>query len=184
MFLFFSASEFISYLSASPMTLPSPEPQTQVGCFWTICITIIQTLGTEVEKQRWNECTLCTWSILLSLISRHSPIPPATHAFPTSRPLHVQFSLPPQLSLKSLLLTIRHISNDISSETSSQVPLSRWNEPPFTSSHSSFPLFFTVNRIQWTYFLHIYLGDQGFNLVHHWLSSMCHSWSSVPQNFE
>ena len=81
--------------------------------------------------------------------------------------------LSPQLSPKSLLLTILHMSNDISSETPSQVPLSRLNEPPFTSSHSTLPLFFTVNRIQWTYFLHIYLGDQGLNLVHHWLSSMC-----------
>lgn len=91
--------------------------------------------------------------------------------------------LSPQLSPKSLLRTILQMSNDISSETQSQVPLSRLNEPPFTSSHSSLPLFFTVNRIQWTYFLHVYLGDQGLNLVHHWLSSICHSWSSAPQNF-
>ena len=154
------------------MTLPSPEPQRLSRfCFWTICITIIQTLGTEVEKQRWNECTLHTWSILLSLISRHSPIPPAIHAFPTSRPLHMLFSMPPQLSPKSLLLTILHMSNDISSETPSQVPLSRLNEPPFPSSHSSLPSFF-------------YSEQNIVNILSPYLPRRPGAWSCPPLTFQ
>lgn len=90
----FLASEFTGYLSASPMTLPSPEPQRQVGFVFEPYV--LQSY--KHWAQRWRNKdemnALCTWSILLSLLSRHSPIPPATHAFPTFRPVHMLFSLP------------------------------------------------------------------------------------------